>query len=70
MRPYLATNTCAISIDITAPDDEASWYDLWQAAVALDGMCARVGRTGKARFLGRSRLFWMVCRSKHVEAYG
>ena len=51
-RSSLATNTCAFSIDITAPDDKAPWYDLWQAAVALDGMCARTGRTGKSRFLG------------------
>ena len=52
---FLATNTCAIHIDIIAPDDRASWYDLWQAAVALDGLCARKGRTGKSRFLGKLR---------------
>lgn len=51
----LATNTCAFSIDITAPDDKAPWYDLWQAAVALDGICARAGRTGKARLIGEGR---------------
>ena len=49
-----ATHTCVISIDVTAPDDIASWYDLWQAAVALDGMCVRDGRVGKSRFLGKS----------------
>lgn len=48
----LATGTCSITIDTTAPDDTASWYDLWQAAVALDGMCARAGKAGKSRFLG------------------
>ena len=53
----VATNTCALHIDIIAPDDKASWYDLWQAAVAIDGMCARQGRTGKSRFLGEIRLF-------------
>lgn len=47
-----ATGKCSITIDTTAPDSEASWYDLWQAAVALDGMCVRAGRPGKARFLG------------------
>ena len=52
---YAATSTCAIHIDIIAPDDRAAWYDLWQAAVALDGMCARKGRTGKSRFLGKLR---------------
>ena len=52
----VATNRCALHIDIIAPDDKASWYDLWEAAVTLDGMCARQGRTGKSRFLGRIRL--------------
>ncbi|KAM0796842.1 hypothetical protein BDR22DRAFT_892781 [Usnea florida] len=33
----LATGKCKITFDTTAPDDKASWYDLWQAAVALDG---------------------------------
>ena len=37
-----------------------SWYDLWQAAVALDGMCARSGKTGKSRFLGIFRLFHLL----------
>lgn len=46
------TGQCTITIDTIAPDDKAEWYDLWQAAVALDGMCARGGRMGKARFLG------------------
>ena len=69
MRTCLATNTCAIAIDITAPDDEASWYDLWQAAVALDGLCARAGKVGKARFLGRFRILGR-CFVTCVVAYG
>lgn len=55
-----ATGDCTITIDTTVPEDTASWYDLWAAAVALDGMCARNGRPGKARFLGENlRLY--VC---------
>ena len=65
MRFSTATSACTISIDIIAPDDTASWYDLWAAAVALDGMCARGGRTGKSRFLGRCglrmRIFGGLC---------
>ena len=53
--PNIATHTCTITIDITAPDDKASWYDLWQAAVALDGMCARKKRAGTSRLLGKFR---------------
>ena len=47
-----ATERCTITIYSTVPDDSASWYELWQAAVAVDGMCARQGQAGKARFLG------------------
>ena len=32
--------------------NRASWYEIWEAAVALDGMCVRGGKTGKASFLG------------------
>ena len=59
----LATNMCAFSIDITAPDDKATWYDLWEAAVALDGMCARAGRTGKARLIGEGRQIGLLFSS-------
>ena len=45
--------TCKIKIDIVAPEDSTSWYNIWGAAVALDGMCARGGRAGKVRFLGK-----------------
>lgn len=48
----IATGQCRILVDITAPQDQASWYDIWAAAVALDGMCARAERAGKSRFLG------------------
>ena len=44
---------CTIVIDTIAPSDQGSWYDIWSAAVALDGMCARFGQTGRSRFLGR-----------------
>ena len=42
-----------ITIDSTAEIETVSWYDLWQAAVAVDGMCVRLGRGGRARFLGK-----------------
>ena len=50
---------CTITFDSTAPEDTASWYDLWAAAVALDGMCARGGKTGKSRFLGEVTRIWL-----------
>ena len=41
-----------ITIDATVPDARATWYDLWQAAIAVDGMCAMRGMAGIAKFLG------------------
>ena len=35
------------------------WYSLWEHAVAINGMCVRQGRTGKATRLGEfHRLGW------------
>ena len=51
------TGRCAITIELAdaAPQDVSSWYDIWQAAVALDGMCARGSMVGTARLLGAGR---------------
>ena len=54
----LATGKCTITIDVTAPEDASSWYDLWQTAVALNGMCARSGKVGKARLMGEYFFQW------------
>ena len=32
--------------------DEISWYNLWAAGVAMNGMCARDQKAGQARYLG------------------
>lgn len=48
---------CTIMVDVTAPEVRASWYDIWQAAVTLDGKCARSGKSGLARFVGEWRRF-------------
>lgn len=49
------TGQCTIVVGVTASGETASWYDIWQAAVALDGMCARSGKAGLSRFLGTGR---------------
>ncbi|KAL8846862.1 MAG: hypothetical protein Q9221_008061 [Calogaya cf. arnoldii] len=54
-RLSTAGGGCTITIDTTAPEDTASWYDIWAAAVAVDGMCVRAGKTGRSRFLGTRR---------------
>lgn len=51
---FKATGRCSLYIRYTPGfSDRASWYDLWAAAVAVDGMCARSGKTGKAYLLGK-----------------
>ena len=50
-------NQCTIEIDTTLPMENVSWYDIWAAAVAINGMCIRSGKTGKATDLGEFTLF-------------
>ena len=33
--------------------DTANWYDIWQAAVAVESMCGRFGRAGSVKYLGK-----------------
>ena len=49
-------NQCTIEIDTTLPIERVSWYDIWAAAVAINGICIRSGKTGKATDLGELRL--------------
>ena len=40
---------CVIKIGITnGPPVSSSWFDMWGYAIALDGMCVRHGREGRA----------------------
>lgn len=45
---------CALEVDTTGPVENVSWYDIWAAAVAVNGMCVRSGKTGKATGLGEN----------------
>ena len=49
----VATGQCIVVVDATVLSDQASWYDIWLAAVSADGMCARQGRSGLSRFIGK-----------------
>ncbi|CAL8580387.1 hypothetical protein XPA_006115 [Xanthoria parietina] len=52
---------CQLRIMGIAPNtiDKMSYYDMWQTASALAGMCARFGKTGTHRHLGTKRHLWM-----------
>ena len=41
--------------DTTGPVESVSFFDIWAAAVAINGMCVRRGKTGKAIGLGKLR---------------
>ena len=44
---------CQVFIGITASVETASWYSLWEAMVAIEGMCVRRGKIGSAFLLGK-----------------
>ena len=48
-----ADQRCSMSIQTTSLSDTFSWYQAWEAGVALTGMCVRQGRCGSRGLLGR-----------------
>ena len=46
---------CLLQFDTPGPTEEVSWYDIWAAVVAINAMCIRKGKTGKATGLGKLR---------------
>lgn len=46
---------CLLEVDTTGPIEDVSWYDIWAAVVAVNGMCVREGKTGNATGLGEIR---------------
>ena len=43
-----------VRISSTAGPDSARFFDLWEAMVALNAMCVRVGKKGTSVQIGRS----------------
>lgn len=54
---------CVLEVDTTGPVENVSWYDIWAAVVAVNGMCVREGKTGKATGLGELRPCHQTCPS-------
>lgn len=44
----IAGRKCMAKIETIGPTDVSSWYEVWQAIVALEGMCVRNGQVGTA----------------------
>lgn len=53
LRVPAVAESCEIAIETTGPVDTASWYSIWEAVVALEGMCERAGKVGTAYALGK-----------------
>lgn len=53
-RSFYTVGNCQFIIDSTHEGDTSSWYELWQAMVAINGMCTRFGKLGTAYALGKS----------------
>lgn len=47
---------CGYTVYLAGDEDSESTNHIWEAMVALDDMCARVGKTGTAFGLGLSSL--------------
>lgn len=48
-----ADNQCVLSIDMNAPGYEiTSWSNIWAAAVAVQEMCVKQGKTGASKING------------------
>lgn len=48
---------CTATLDTIGKEDIATWYDIWAAVAAIDDMCMRFGRVGRAVEIGK----WSRC---------
>ena len=49
------SNICMFTIATLGRADWSSWYELWEGAQAVLGMCLRFGREGTAIMRGKLR---------------
>ena len=47
---------CAATIQTSGATDQSSWYEMWEAIVAVNGICVRFGNLGIALARGLSPL--------------
>lgn len=51
------THQCQLTVNTRGPVDNAAWYDIWAAAVAIDAICGRQSQGGIAPGLGTLRSY-------------
>ena len=49
---------CIVTLDTIGREDIATWYEVWAAVMAVDDMCMRFGRVGKAMEIGKCSRRW------------
>ncbi|KAF6217990.1 hypothetical protein HO133_006402 [Letharia lupina] len=50
---------CIVTLDTIGREDIATWYEVWAAVMAVDDMCMRFGRVGKAMEIGAFRRLFL-----------
>ena len=68
LTPPIADGLCAMTISTLGPSDEANWYDMWEAAVQLNGLCVREGKKGKNPAIGKKKKLSIDVRSTRGES--
>ena len=51
----IGDRNCAMTIKLTGSSDTAKWWQFWEAAVQLTGVCVRGGKGGKSSGIGESK---------------
>ena len=51
-RNFLVDNKCSLTVTTSGPSDRLAWYSLWEAAVALAGVCVFANQKGIQTNLG------------------
>ncbi|KAM0805193.1 hypothetical protein BDR22DRAFT_884739 [Usnea florida] len=68
---YTATGSiCTATVNISEPAEKETikWVDIWAAAVAVDAICIKKGRSGAARYLGETMSGWVTLTRKDDNA--
>ena len=56
LTPSIADGLCAMTISTLGLSDTASWWEMWQGAVQLNGVCVKAGKKGKNPAIGKSSI--------------
>ncbi|KAL9018711.1 MAG: hypothetical protein Q9185_004025 [Variospora sp. 1 TL-2023] len=64
------TRKCQLVVNTRGPVDNAAWYDIWGAAVAIDAMCGRKNQGGIAPGLGENKNLFAILKKYDAPVEG